>query len=81
MYASYVPSMMKNAADVRPQWLTLDKGRETRIWTLPRRASVPYREAYIFEALVSFRHHVCRVRRESVPTAASGGRMRTTSMH
>jgi hypothetical protein len=53
----YVPAMMKNAEDVKAHWSMLDKGREPRIWTFAAGAlPYAYREAYIFEALVSFRH-------------------------
>ena len=53
----YVPAMMKNAADVKAHWSTLNKGREPRIWTFAAGAlPYTYREAYIYEALVSFRH-------------------------
>jgi hypothetical protein len=53
----YVPAMMKNAADVRAHWSTLNKGRDPRIWTFAAGAlPYAYREAYIYEELVSFRH-------------------------
>ena len=53
----YIPAMMKNAADVKAHWSTLNKGREPRIWTFAAGAlPYAYREAYIYEALVSFRH-------------------------
>jgi hypothetical protein len=53
----YIPAMMKNAADVRAHWSTLNKGRVPRIWTFAAGAlPYAYREAYIYEALVSFRH-------------------------
>ncbi len=53
----YVPAMMKNAADVKAHWSTLRQDRQPRIWTFAAGAlPYAYREAYIFEALVSFRH-------------------------
>jgi arabinofuranosyltransferase len=53
----YIPAMMKNAADVKAHWSTLNKGRQPRVWTFAAGAlPYAYREAYIFEALVSFRH-------------------------
>jgi hypothetical protein len=53
----YIPAMMKNAADVRVHWSTLNKDRAPRIWTFAAGAlPYAYREAYIYEALVSFRH-------------------------
>jgi arabinofuranosyltransferase len=53
----YVPAMMKNAVDVKAHWATLNKGREPRIWTFAAGAlPYAYRESYIFEALVSYRH-------------------------
>jgi hypothetical protein len=53
----YIPAMMKNAADVRAHWSTLNNGRAPRIWTFAAGAlPYEYREAYIYEALVSFRH-------------------------
>ena len=54
----YVPAMMKNGAEVRKHWSTTGMGREPRIWTFAAGAlPYAYREAYIFEALVSFRHY------------------------
>ena len=53
----YVPAMMRNAADVKAHWSTLNKGREPRIWTFAAGAlPYAYRDAYIFEPLVSYRH-------------------------
>ena len=53
----YIPAMMKNAADVKGHWSTLRQDRQPRIWTFAAGAlPYAYREAYIFEALVSFRH-------------------------
>jgi 4-amino-4-deoxy-L-arabinose transferase-like glycosyltransferase len=53
----YIPAMMRNAADIRTHWTTLSKGREPRVWTFAAGAlPYAYREAYIYEALVSFRH-------------------------
>lgn len=53
----YIPAMMKNASDVNAHWSSLVKGREPRIWTFAAGAlPYAYRDAYIFEALVSFRH-------------------------
>ena len=55
----YIPAMMKNAADIKAHWSALGKGREPRIWTFAAGAlPYAYREAYIFEALVSFRHRL-----------------------
>jgi arabinofuranosyltransferase len=52
----YVPAMMKNAADVKAHWSTTNRGRAPRIWTFAAGAlPYAYRDAYIFEALVSFR--------------------------
>ena len=49
--------MMRNAADVKAHWSTLNQGREPRIWTFAAGAlPYAYLDAYIFEALVSFRH-------------------------
>ena len=56
--AEYVPAMERNAADVRAHWSTLNRGRAPRIWTFAAGAlPYAYREAYIYEQLVSFRHH------------------------
>jgi hypothetical protein len=53
----YIPAMMENAADVKAHWSGLAKGRQPRVWTFAAGAlPYAYREAYIFEALVSFRH-------------------------
>ena len=54
----YIPAMMRNAADVKAHWSSVGRGREPRIWTFAAGAlPYAYREAYIFEELVSFRHH------------------------
>ena len=64
----YVPAMMRNAADVKAHWATTNKGREPRIWTFAAGAlPYAYREAYIFEALVSFRHRCPAEERGSRP--------------
>ena len=57
-YASdYIPAMERNAADVRAHWATVKQGRPPRIWTFAAGAlPYAYREAYIYEQLVSFRH-------------------------
>ena len=54
----YIPAMERNAADVKIHWERLNKGRAPRIWTFAAGA-LPhgYRDAYIFEQLVSFRHN------------------------
>src|SRR5688500_17956911 len=54
----YIPAMMRNAADVRTHWASLGRAdREPRIWTFAAGAlPYAYREAYIYEALVSYRH-------------------------
>ena len=54
----YIPAMMRNAADVRAHWATLGRtDREPRVWTFAAGAlPYAYREAYIYEALVSYRH-------------------------
>ena len=53
----FVPAMMKNAADVKVHWSATNKERAPRIWTFAAGAlPYAYREAYIFEGLVSFRH-------------------------
>jgi hypothetical protein len=54
----YIPAMMRNADDVRTHWATLGGGqREPRVWTFAAGAlPYAYRDAYIYEALVSYRH-------------------------
>jgi hypothetical protein len=54
----FIPAMRRNADDVRSHWATLNMGRPPRIWTFAAGA-LPYelRSAYIYEELVSFRHH------------------------
>lgn len=54
----YIPAMMRNGADVRSHWASLGRAeREPRIWTFAAGAlPYVYREAYIYEALVSYRH-------------------------
>jgi hypothetical protein len=59
----YIPAMRRNASDVRSHWARMDKGRPPRIWTFAAGAlPYEYRDAYIFEELVSFRHD-CPVRK------------------
>jgi hypothetical protein len=53
----YIPAMQRNAADIRAHWSLRNKDRTPRIWTFAAGAlPYAYREAYIFEPLVSFRH-------------------------
>jgi hypothetical protein len=53
----YIPAMERNAADIKAHWSTLNMRRQPRIWTFAAGAlPYAYREAYIFEALVSYRH-------------------------
>jgi hypothetical protein len=53
----FIPAMRLNAADTRAHWQRLNKGRAPRIWTFAAGAlPLEYRDAYIFEELVSFRH-------------------------
>ena len=66
--------MRRNAADTRAHWERLNKGRPPRIWTFAAGA-LPheYRDAYIFEELVSFRHSLSAARdRASGRTRANG---------
>jgi arabinofuranosyltransferase len=54
----FIPAMRRNAEDVRAHWESLKMDRPPRIWTFAAGAlPYAYREAYIFEGLVSFRHH------------------------
>lgn len=57
-FRDYIPAMMRNAADVRTHWATLGRGdRQPRVWTFAAGAlPYAYPDAYIYEALVSFRH-------------------------
>jgi arabinofuranosyltransferase len=54
----FIPAMRLNATDTRAHWQRFNKGRPPRIWTFAAGA-LPheYLDAYIFEELVSFRHH------------------------
>lgn len=53
----FVPAMQRNAADIRAHWASLHRGRNPRVWTFAAGAlPYAYREAYIFEELVSYRH-------------------------
>ena len=53
----FVPAMQRNAADVRAHWAALKRGRQPRVWTFAAGAlPYAYRDAYIFEELVSYRH-------------------------
>ncbi len=61
----FVPAMRRNAADVRAHWAALNRSRAPRIWTFAAGAlPYVYREAYIFEELVSYRH-LCPVEEAS----------------
>jgi arabinofuranosyltransferase len=57
-YARYfIPAMKNNAADIEAHWARLGRARPPRIWTFAAGAlPYTYREAYIFEQLVSYRH-------------------------
>jgi hypothetical protein len=53
----FVPAMQRNAADIRAHWTALHRSRTPRVWTFAAGAlPYAYREAYIFEELVSYRH-------------------------
>ena len=53
----FIPAMRRNAVDVRAHWDALQMGRPPRIWTFAAGAlPYEYRDAYIYEELVSFRH-------------------------
>jgi hypothetical protein len=54
---SFIPAMKKNAADIEAHWARLGRERPPRIWTFAAGAlPYTYREAYIMEQLVSYRH-------------------------
>jgi arabinofuranosyltransferase len=61
----FIPAMRRNATDTRAHWQRVNKGRPPRVWTFAAGA-LPhaYRDAYIFEELVSFRHY-CPQREKS----------------
>ena len=54
---NFIPAMERNAADIKAHWSRLGQGRPPRIWTFAA-GILPYtyREAYIMEQLVSYRH-------------------------
>ena len=64
----FIPAMRHNAEDVRAHWDSLNIGRPPRIWTFAAGAlPYTYREAYIFEELVSFRYRCPPHAREGRP--------------
>lgn len=66
----FISAMERNAADIGAHWATLGMSRPPRIWTFAAGAlPYAYREAYIFEALVSFRHHCPRREKGEAPDA------------
>jgi hypothetical protein len=54
----YIPAMEKNAADIKAHWARAGEARPPRIWTFAA-GILPYtyRDAYIMEQLVSYRHN------------------------
>lgn len=64
----FIPAMLRNAGDVRAHWSGLQRNRPPRIWTFAAGAlPYSYRDAYIYEELVSFRQRCPDGRRGDRP--------------
>jgi hypothetical protein len=81
-YAGYfIPAMKKNAADIENHWDRLGHARPPRIWTFAAGAlPYAYREAYIMEQLVSYRHN-CPPPEEGEPPDARVWRAHADYIH
>jgi hypothetical protein len=77
----FIPAMRRNAEDVRAHWDSLKVQRPPRIWTFAAGAlPYAYREAYIFEELVSFRHR-CPTSARDDPPDSRGWRAHADYIH
>jgi arabinofuranosyltransferase len=77
----YIPAMKKNAADIENHWDRLGRARPPRIWTFAAGAlPYAYREAYIMEQLVSYRHR-CPPAEEGEPPDARVWRAHADYIH
>ncbi len=78
---NFIPAMKKNAADTAAHWARLGRARPPRIWTFAAGAlPYAYRDAYIMEQLISYRHN-CPPDKDGAPPDARVWRAHADYVH